>query len=257
MYSLSDMARIKSNDQYPPSAKAIAMTSEKKMISDKSESTLSDKLEEYLKESNGFYIECGANDGLFQTNTLFLEHRGWSGLLIEPSPNAFEDLILNRSPITNYFENCALVRSNKMLFVYGDFDGHPMSSVNSVRRGTETKLKIEAKTLQTILNCRNITKVDFFSLDVEGYELEVLKGLDFSLNPPGWLLIEIYRKDFKKINRFLKFRGYHLITNLSNYSKETHPLWDGSHNDYLFKFKGNLYSKLINFFLKIQRRFQG
>ena len=34
---------------------------------------------------NGFYIEAGANNGVAQSNTLELEKRGWSGLLIEPN----------------------------------------------------------------------------------------------------------------------------------------------------------------------------
>jgi hypothetical protein len=41
----------------------------------------------YIKYKNGFYIELGANDGISQSNTLFLEkYKNWSGILIEPNP---------------------------------------------------------------------------------------------------------------------------------------------------------------------------
>ena len=40
----------------------------------------------------------------------------------------------------------------------------------------------------------NFDKIDFFSLDVEGYEMEVLKGIDFTKHTPTFILIEIYEK---------------------------------------------------------------
>ena len=37
-------------------------------------------------------------------------------------------------------------------------------------------INVQAKTLNTILEEENITHIDFISLDIEGYELEVLQG---------------------------------------------------------------------------------
>ena len=40
---------------------------------------------------NGFFIEAGAYDGEMLSNTLFFElKQSWTGLLIEPNPDAFE-----------------------------------------------------------------------------------------------------------------------------------------------------------------------
>ena len=42
---------------------------------------------------NGFYIDCGAADGVGLSNTLFFnQHRGWHGLLIEANPNLFRNI---------------------------------------------------------------------------------------------------------------------------------------------------------------------
>jgi hypothetical protein len=42
---------------------------------------------------NGFFIECGAFDGEFLSNSLFFElKRNWTGLLIEPNHDSFEAL---------------------------------------------------------------------------------------------------------------------------------------------------------------------
>jgi hypothetical protein len=63
---------------------------------------LSDLLHKYAIwnfQENGFFVECGAADGEFYSNTLELEvQHGWTGLLIEASPTLFQQLkIKNRN----------------------------------------------------------------------------------------------------------------------------------------------------------------
>jgi hypothetical protein len=49
------------------------------------------KLSLYIKDCYGFFVELGANDGIRQSNSLYLErHRQWRGLLIEPIPEKAE-----------------------------------------------------------------------------------------------------------------------------------------------------------------------
>ena len=77
--------------------------------------------------------------------------------------------------------------------------------------------------------------IDFLSLDTEGYELEILKGLNLLKYRPKLLLIEVYVKDYENIVTFLKLHNYSLQDNLTNYNKIDNPGWDGTHNDFLFK----------------------
>ena len=64
-----------------------------------------------LLNSKTFYIEVGANDGITQSNTYFLEKLfGARGMLIEASPSLFEKCCINRSK-NNIFEHYALVSS--------------------------------------------------------------------------------------------------------------------------------------------------
>ena len=47
------------------------------------------------KVKNGFYIEAGAYDGERESNSLFYEmKKGWNGLLVEPDPKSFENLLM-------------------------------------------------------------------------------------------------------------------------------------------------------------------
>ena len=194
------------------------------------------KLLPYLsKYNNGFYVEAGANDGIIQSNTMLLEKEyGWKGLLIEPSPKAYEGCRQNRSS-NNIIINCALVSSDNMKSVKGDFDGILMASINGERQSRkDVNIEVPAYTLTKIVEDNNISEIDFMSLDVEGFELEVLKGINLSSKwSPKVFLIEAYTNEIEQIKSLLE-PYYTFEGNFTNYNKEDNPGWDETHNDYLF-----------------------
>ena len=205
---------------------------------------LDNKLDElFERKQNGFFVELGANNGILQSNTAFLEkNRNWSGVLIEPNIKNYEFCKLNRPNSICY--NYACVSDDFTdEFVYGDFNLDPndqtslMSSVNGTRLNLFKKnlTKVPASTLTNILDRQVIPKIDLLSLDVEGYEYSVLKGLNLNKYTPTYLLIEIYNFDFEKIVNYLKDNKYKLVCNFSNYNKINNPNWDTKHNDFLFK----------------------
>lgn len=197
---------------------------------------LENKLDFIFKNKEyGFFIELGANNGLSQSNTAFFEFsRKWKGILIEPSVVGYELCLKNR-PNSVCF-NCACVSNDyKDDFVYGDFqDNSLMASINGERLTSNMLVKVRAQTLESILETQHIDNIDFLSLDTEGYELNILNGLNLDKYRPNYMLIEIYSKDYNNIILFLKEKNYSLINNFTNYSLATNPHWDGSHNDYLF-----------------------
>lgn len=189
----------------------------------------------FNKKRGGFYVELGAHDGLIQSNTAFLEfERGWSGVLIEPSPNAFAECKRNR-PGSQCFSYACVNQDYLYDFVEGDFNGSPMSSVDGKRCNSTNTIRVLAKPLSMILDLANIQQpIDLLSLDVEGYELNVLNGLCFKKYRPHYMLIEIYNDKYEDICVFLKNNNYSLITNVTQYNHKDNPHWDGTHNDYLF-----------------------
>lgn len=198
-------------------------------------------LYDYLnKIENGFYIEAGANDGLLQSNTLDLESNGWEGILIEPSPdNAKKCSDIRRGTTIN----AALVSFDyKDSFIEGDFNlNSPSSKVSSIPEYItdfqneifESTIKVPARTVDSIINEFNINKIDFFSLDVEGYELEVLKGMDFDKIRPKYFLIETSNKPYyqKIIQDFMDSNDYEHIDRL-HYTESVGL--NGQGNDDLF-----------------------
>jgi len=218
------------------------MTTEFYALRDSKNIPLDKKLDALFEhKQNGFFIELGAFDGITQSNTYFFElNRGWTGILIEPSKTSFE-LCCKSRPNSKVINCCCVSNTYINDTIFGDFNSTLMSSVNGDRLQSSNLIEINAMPLEKILdeNIKPSTEIDFLSLDTEGYELNVLQGLNFNKYRPKYLLIEIYSKDYDKIKDFLECNNYILQSNFTNYNKVNSPIWDGTHNDFLFcdKFK--------------------
>jgi len=194
------------------------------------------KIDSLINKNNGFFIELGANDGLNQSNTARFEFlKNWTGILIEPSFEKYIQCIKNRpNSITLNF--ACVDNDYNSEFILGDFNGHLMSSVDGKRLNNNNLVKVKATTLEIILDKYKDSgvEIDLLSLDTEGYELNILKGLNLKKYRPRFLLIEIYNFDYDNILKYLHDNQYKLYSNFSNYNKTDNPGWDGTHNDFLF-----------------------
>lgn len=135
--------------------------------------------------SKKIYIEAGAHDGIFQSRSLqFKGNNEYFGLLIEPHFETYEQCVINRNDGLCKIYNAALVSfdfpdSEIELGIHSSYTA--MNSI--IKPSTENYnqiVKVPAKTLQFILNENNISIVENLYLDVEGYEKNVLDGIDFN-----------------------------------------------------------------------------
>lgn len=192
------------------------------------------KLAKYLDYENGYFIELGANNGVDQSNTLYFErYLNWRGVLIEPTPHNFLLCLKNRSPNNKFFCNACvsfdysekfveMIYSNLMTTAVGlESDVDPRAQAELGRqflpRWAQTfRYGALARTLNSILEESNAPpNIDFLSLDVEGAELEVLKGLRFSDYKISYMLIE--SRNIGRISFFLQDRGYSLFEKISDH----------------------------------------
>jgi hypothetical protein len=110
-----------------------------------------------------------------------------------------------------------------------------MSSVHGQRLQRSAQITVRAASLTQVFSATfKDTPVDLMSIDVENYELNVLRSLDYSMFRPRYILAEVYTPSFYETINFLLAQGYGLHHNLTNFNKVNNPHWDGSHNDYLF-----------------------
>lgn len=154
----------------------------------------------YFGGKVGNFIDIGANDGKTLSNTFALTERGWTGVLIEPSPKAFALLKENyKGKKNSYFYNFALGTTNGKVKMWdsethlnkGDH-GLLSTLVESERnRWTNEKFnEIEVKCFRwkTFLNRLSVKEFDFISMDIEGLEVELLKQID--LRPTSLVCLE-------------------------------------------------------------------
>jgi FkbM family methyltransferase len=194
------------------------------------------KLDKLLgSKTKGIYIELGAFDGLTQSNTAFFEfYRDWTGILIEPSKNSYELCCKNR-PKSIHLNLCCVSSDYEEKTILGDFNSITMASVNGERLKSSELVRVNCSTLSSIIQEHIPNKpIDFLSLDTEGYELNILKGLDLHINRPKFMLIEVYKTDFTQVCDYLLLHNYAIYSNFSNYNHIDSQIWDGTHNDYLF-----------------------
>lgn len=163
----------------------------------------------------GFFIEAGGYDGEQHSNTLFLERsRGWSGVLIEANPHLFHRLENKKRKC--YIINAGLSMSGQAQAVNFRMAG-PLGGFSELQtqehlqrisseidsnqpwmqgdEGSGSEVEIMTYPLQDLLQCieektRQGIVVDFFSLDTEGSEYDILKAIDFSLITIGVMVVE-------------------------------------------------------------------
>ena len=131
-------------------------------------------------KEGGFFLDIGGNDPVNINNTYFFEkNRGWSGLAFEPMLEQREKWKTSR--ITECLPYALGEKDGEAEFC--EYEDHYMSGFSDeVNYGGKVKArwKVPVRRLAGILEERGIKHIDFVSLDVEGAEVEVLKGIDFS-----------------------------------------------------------------------------
>jgi len=92
---------------------------------------------------------------------------------------------------------------------------HSEEGARWIRSGRSVgEFDASAKTLNSILKKANAPpRIDFFSLDVGGVELAILKGVDHEVYRFTWLLVE--SRDQEKLNFYLTSLGYELAEQVS------------------------------------------
>ncbi len=178
---------------------------------------------------SGFYVDVGAHHPQRFSNTMFFYQKGWRGINIDALPGSMgafhkerpEDINLEipvsdkEEVLTFYiFNDPALSTFSKALALqYQKKEEHFIVSEN----------QLTTKKLETIFN-ENLSpgcRIDFLSVDVEGYELNVLKSNDWSLYKPDIVLTEVLNFEIdpfldSELYRFMYGMDYRFYAKTTN-----------------------------------------
>jgi hypothetical protein len=193
-------------------------------------------------KQHGFFIEFGAGDGVYQSTTnVFEKHMCWTGLCIEPSEVVFKELVKNRPGCTRIH---GAVCDGDMTRMYTDVvdDNGQWTGLSGFKefmtepqkkkierqvnkKGWSTKTyPIQCYKLNDLVEKYHTGKydktVDFLSIDVEGYEREVVESIDWKERDYGVVQVETNVEeltldedhagldDVRAIRRIFKKLGY-------------------------------------------------
>ncbi|XP_068239928.1 uncharacterized protein [Palaemon carinicauda] len=197
----------------------------------------------FKDEPPGFFVEAGALDGEYISNSLQLElEKGWEGLLVEVDEEMYARLRKkNRKAWTSraclatrpFPHQATLVKFTNHESLSKDLDSLTMRGYNALTDATDLNERMghgmptyqasQCLPLQTLLLAINITNVTMISLDVEGMERKVLEAFYDSkvlVTVDVWIvehrhpevkLLRPDRPDFDFIYWFLS-KGYSLYT---------------------------------------------
>ena len=166
---------------------------------------------------SGFFVEVGANRPRQESQTWHLEQLGWTGVLVEPQPDLADDLRRTRSAGVFAVACSSPENADRLMRL------HVAGALSSLDRDRmapgaqpERVIEVPVRTLDDILiEAQAPAGFDFLSIDVEGHELEVLRGFDFTRWRPRLILLEDHVGNLDK-HRFLKSAGYRLIRRFEN-----------------------------------------
>jgi FkbM family methyltransferase len=176
-------------------------------------------------KSSGFYVDIGSFHPINYSNTFKFYLKGWTGINIDPNKEVMDlfkktrsnDLNLNlavseTAGTHDYFMNTMDPSMNTISDTF--------ASESSQKYGFEIAEKrvVTVKRLEDIIrdsNC-DLSKIDFFNIDVEGHDFEVLKSNDWNDIRPKVVLIEmncgIEEVRSSDIYKFLLNKNYSLLS---------------------------------------------
>jgi FkbM family methyltransferase len=174
---------------------------------------------------NGFFVEIGAYDGVMGSNCLFFErYLGWDGIAVEPSPSQFNLLKNNRKcrcinkAISNKKEVIEFVDviegKTQMSGINKDFYSSTLEYLNKDQRTKFNKINIETSTFSEVL--ADTFHIDYLSIDVEGYEKDILESIDFNKYKVKVLSVENNKPKDINLNSILFKYGFMYLDNVGN-----------------------------------------
>jgi FkbM family methyltransferase len=146
-------------------------------------------------KSNGFFVEFGATDGCFLSNTYFLEKQySWNGILAEPAKSWAKQLKANRGTCSLDFR-CVWSRTGERIEfsedVLPEISGALTTLDKSRMSSNSSSYLVNTVSLNDLLDEYNAPEyVDFMSIDTEGSEFEILEHFDFDRYRFGLIIVE-------------------------------------------------------------------
>jgi FkbM family methyltransferase len=160
---------------------------------------------------DGFFLDVGSADGTLLSNSKALEERGWRGICIDPFPKNMEGRTCRMLKEVVFSETGKSVKFQASGDVGGVRD--TLGKWKGEALGAPT-VEFTTITLADILKTTRAPQfIHFISLDIEGAELEALRGFPFDTHRIGALAVEHNDEEPKRssIETLMRRHGYRRV----------------------------------------------
>lgn len=144
--------------------------------------------------TDGVFVEIGAHDGVSMSNTLLMEKKGWTGMLIEANYEVYQKLVINRPNTINIFGAAYKYDGNIQFRKITGYSQMLSGIVETVETrhldrmeaemaafgGSAEIVTVPCFEITNLLLQHNLVHINYMSIDIEGAEMELLKSIDFS-----------------------------------------------------------------------------
>ncbi|MES2239806.1 MAG: FkbM family methyltransferase [Bacteroidota bacterium] len=187
----------------------------------------------FPKYTNFNFIQVGANDGVSFDNLYeIVVNRKSTGIVIEPIKEYFDELVLNYIEFENIVkENKAVHPTEKEFSIYKvkkkAYSKYPdwVRGIASFNPSHHEALNIEKSDIfEVLVKCDHLMniinqnsenkKIDYFQVDTEGFDYEVIKMIDFKIIKPKIIKFEsisLSTPDISSLDGLLKKQGYYIF----------------------------------------------
>ena len=167
---------------------------------------------------NGFFLDVGSGDGTFISNTKALEQKGWTGICIDANPRNMQDRTCQ------IFKAVVSNETGKRVKFWAHPDdwagiidtlGDPEAIKDILK--TAPVVEVTTVTLADILERANAPRfIHYVSMDIEGGEINALKGFPFDKHQIGALTVEHNYEEPKRseIKALMESHGYKRVHTL-------------------------------------------
>lgn len=163
----------------------------------------------------GVYCDVGAYDGVKWSNTYHFYEKGWQGINFEPNHRSWVKLKENQPKAFN-IKGAASYQTDYVP-IMTSFDNPIVTGFNLPQWYVEaevpgglsglTPVHVATHRIDDMLDRCGFKALDYLSVDTDGYELEVLQGLDFARWQPRLIITE-YTAGLPPIDALLSKQGY-------------------------------------------------
>jgi FkbM family methyltransferase len=163
--------------------------------------------------NDGFFVDVGSGDGTVMSNTKRLEQKGWSGICIDPFPKNMQ------GRTCQVFKEVVSSESGKKVefFAHPGLWGGIVDTLSDTRKkiiDTAPIVEFTTVTLRDILERGKAPRfIHYVSLDIEGGEINALKGFPFEKYRIGSLTVEhnFHEPQRTQIRTLLESHGYKYV----------------------------------------------